>query len=432
MKTAGLLIFAILFVKLTYGQNQSYTESNSGTTNNLTSTKNVYCGNIVVCTWLCGNNGTLKRSTNRGANWIDARGNLPTTNFHVIFSDDCYCLEASLYYTINGVPYHALTYDGGLSWTSQVISWSNYVDMEKTYRSHPLYYDHLDEDTLFVYGDPKNARWGLAITTNGGQTFDTAGLYIPQIGSEWGWNNAMDIKGGHIWFGTNNSHIYRGIRLRNWQALPTPGMVNSYSVWFNDTLKGMVGGENGILFTTNGGNSFTPLPIGGSGNVNGICSDGGPNWWAVRGPNIFYSSNTGTNWSIVYTAPAGNYNYIIVDSTGHHFVGIRDNGGVTIGVSTIGIQQISSEVPEAFRLEQNYPNPFNPSTNIKFQIAKSSFAKITIYDISGKVVNTLVNEELKAGTYEVYFDGTNYASGVYYYMLEAGNYIETKKMVLIK
>ena len=104
---------------------------------------------------------------------------------------------------------------------------------------------------------------------------------------------------------------------------------------------------------------------------------------------------------------------------------------------TIGINKISSEVPTAFRLEQNYPNPFNPISKIKFDIpgavkGKTSDVKLIIYDITGREIQTLVKEKLNPGTYEVAFDGSNYASGVYFYQLRSGDYAETKKLVLLK
>jgi hypothetical protein len=108
-----------------------------------------------------------------------------------------------------------------------------------------------------------------------------------------------------------------------------------------------------------------------------------------------------------------------------------------IDTFTIGIRPISSEVPNRFMLYQNYPNPFNPSTNIKYQITKNvksetSNVKLIIFDILGKEVTTLVNEKQSPGTYEVNWDGTNYPSGVYFYTLTAGDFVETKKMLMIK
>ena len=100
--------------------------------------------------------------------------------------------------------------------------------------------------------------------------------------------------------------------------------------------------------------------------------------------------------------------------------------------SAIGIHQIGSNIPKVFNLYQNYPNPFNPTTKFRFQIAKLSDTKITLYDISGKEVTTLVNEKLQPGTYEVQWDGSSYASGVYFYKLTAGYFVQTKKMVVLK
>lgn len=100
--------------------------------------------------------------------------------------------------------------------------------------------------------------------------------------------------------------------------------------------------------------------------------------------------------------------------------------------SLIGIRKISTEVPRDYSLSQNYPNPFNPKTIINFQLSKFSNVKLVIYDILGREVTMIVNEQLKAGTYEVTWDASKYASGVYFYKLTAGEFTESKKMVLIK
>jgi hypothetical protein len=85
-----------------------------------------------------------------------------------------------------------------------------------------------------------------------------------------------------------------------------------------------------------------------------------------------------------------------------------------------------------FYLNQNYPNPFNPGTTIKYQIPELSFVIVKVYDVLGGEVATLVNEEKLLGNYEVEFDGIGLSSGIYFYQLKAGNYLETKKMVVIK
>jgi hypothetical protein len=100
--------------------------------------------------------------------------------------------------------------------------------------------------------------------------------------------------------------------------------------------------------------------------------------------------------------------------------------------STVGINQISSEVPEEYKLYQNYPNPFNPSTNIKFDISKTSEVKLSIYDITGREVSVLVNEKLLSGSYEFTFNSTGLSSGVYIYRIKAADFVQTRKMLLVK
>jgi len=103
----------------------------------------------------------------------------------------------------------------------------------------------------------------------------------------------------------------------------------------------------------------------------------------------------------------------------------------------ININQISTNIPQNFELKQNYPNPFNPSTIIKFQIKDSRFVTLKVYDILGREVATLINENLKTGTYETQFPNNQYtinqmASGVYFYKLVAGDFVAVKRMILLK
>lgn len=105
---------------------------------------------------------------------------------------------------------------------------------------------------------------------------------------------------------------------------------------------------------------------------------------------------------------------------------------VTIRTNTVSVNSISSIVPVKHRLHSNYPNPFNPVTKIKFEIPKDEFVKITVFDLSGKEVSSLVNEKLKAGIYEASFNAASLASGTYFYKIETSSYTETRKMVLLK
>ena len=114
--------------------------------------------------------------------------------------------------------------------------------------------------------------------------------------------------------------------------------------------------------------------------------------------------------------------------------GVLKSWSINFGLSSqsVGIQEISGEIPREFNLSQNFPNPFNPVTNIQYAISSNQFVKLKVYDLLGREVATLVNEEKPAGSYEVLFDGSQLSSGVYIYRLHSGNYIASKKLILIK
>jgi hypothetical protein len=116
--------------------------------------------------------------------------------------------------------------------------------------------------------------------------------------------------------------------------------------------------------------------------------------------------------------------------------GVLDNGGIgavwVFVASGVGITPISVEVPTHFSLLQNYPNPFNPSTNIRYDLPKNGFVKLVVFDELGREIETLVNENQTAGTYEATFNSSKYSSGVYFYTLTTDNFTDTKKMLMIK
>jgi hypothetical protein len=90
------------------------------------------------------------------------------------------------------------------------------------------------------------------------------------------------------------------------------------------------------------------------------------------------------------------------------------------------------EKPVAFRLYQNYPNPFNPKTVVSYELPVASSVKLVVYDILGREVTELINEKKAAGVHQVTFDGSRFSSGVYFYRMESGNYVQTRKLLLLK
>ena len=157
---------------------------------------------------------------------------------------------------------------------------------------------------------------------------------------------------------------------------------------------------------------------------------------------IKYNSSGTQQWVQIYNGPGNandEANSIAVNNSGYVYITGRSMGsGTYLDYCTIkyyepiGIKKISNEVPSAFSLYQNYPNPFNPNTNINFSIPKTGMLKLIVYDVMGKEVSVIVNSNLQKGTYSINFDGSGLASGVYIYKITAGDFLDVKKMILIK
>jgi len=100
--------------------------------------------------------------------------------------------------------------------------------------------------------------------------------------------------------------------------------------------------------------------------------------------------------------------------------------------SVTGISNISGEAPSVYSLSQNFPNPFNPSTSIKFGLPKDGFVSLKIFDVTGKEIMKLLSADMKAGSYKIDFNAADLSSGIYYYQITSGSFVETRKMILIK
>lgn len=164
------------------------------------------------------------------------------------------------------------------------------------------------------------------------------------------------------------------------------------------------------------------------------------NYYNVKNRSYYYSDGGypgGWNRYKDYAKYFGMRNYVRVSGSAYmnyKLRGCRINGVIYGDTTTvIGINNYSSEIPASTELYQNYPNPFNPVTKIKFDIRNKSNVKLTVYNVSGSEIETLVNEDLSAGSYDVIWNGINYPSGIYFYKLSAsGNLTIVKKMILLK
>jgi hypothetical protein len=137
------------------------------------------------------------------------------------------------------------------------------------------------------------------------------------------------------------------------------------------------------------------------------------------------------DWMIPTNLTVGpNYKIVVVSMEDGAVVDTSE-GTFSIDPAT-GIETQDTEIPDEYKLSQNYPNPFNPLTSIEFAIPNDEFVNLTVYNMLGKTISTLVNERMPGGNYEVNFDASDLSSGVYFYRLTAGSFVNIKKMVVIK
>jgi len=230
----------------------------------------------------------------------------------------------------------------------------------------------------------------------------------------------------------------------NWISQPSGTVMELFDVDFLNPNNGIVVGWDGtILRTTDTGTSWTLQASGTTNRLFGIHYLDLNTQIAVGEDGIILrTTNGGANWT---SQSSGTMNYLYAvsfsDSNNGTAVGRlgtilkTTNGGVTF----ISEDPIPTK-PNSFLLSQNYPNPFNPSTVISYQLPVIGFVTLKVYDILGREVTTLVDEEKPAGEYEVEFNASNLTSrqgsaltsGIYFYQLKAGDFIETRKMVLLK
>ncbi len=191
----------------------------------------------------------------------------------------------------------------------------------------------------------------------------------------------------------------------------------AYCQWSSFPADSMI-----ILSSTNGGTSYSTLVRLSESQLNtapGTCTHPftpAATDWGRRA----YLLPIGTN-KIQFTAVSGFGDHVYLDSI-----------GLDPCWNYIGFTNRNPEIPKVFSLSQNYPNPFNPATKIAFSIPKTSFVKLVVYDILGAEVATLLNETVQPGYHNVTFNGQNLASGVYFYKINAGDFTDVKKMVLVK
>jgi len=394
----AILFCSLIFIVNCYSQWQHCDDINEAYFYSLANS-----GNYIYA----GGEGGVWISTNSGQNWIQS-----SLNNHVVFSiaplGSNIFAGINDYQTTGGV---SLSTNNGQNWIWTSLS--------------GFFYSIAISGNYIYAGDG-----GLWISSNNGQnwTYSSVGngdnVYC------------ITISGDNIFAGTQHYGIY--LSTNNGQSWVQRGLnnqsIHSIAVSGNNIYAGTE--LNGIYLSTNYGLTWAPtsltiylvssIVITGNNVIAGtygvwITTNNGSNW---------VQKNDGFNTIPHVNALLVSNNYLFA-ATSVHSVWRRPLSEV------VGIKEKSNSIPKKYSLYQNYPNPFNPVTKIKFDIpqnvnGKTLDVKLLVYDILGKEITTLVNEQLQAGTYEVTFDGGNLQSGVYFYQLRAGNYTETKKLILMK
>ncbi|MDR3667487.1 MAG: YCF48-related protein [Ignavibacteriaceae bacterium] len=330
-------------------------------------------------------NGLIIRTTDGGDNWNVIDSGSPLYLAGISFAD----MNNGFSVGSNGKITHSS--DGGISWSLQqsgttVFLWN---------------VSAVSANNAFVVGGNYSADNGAILkTTNAGRSWvnlplpSTAGLLgisFPNL------NNATAVGSyGTILHTTNEGNT--------WEKQNSNTAVLLKSVSFIDTLNGIVVGNNGVILkTTNGGNT-----------------------WILR------VSNTNQTLSGVAFVNS-NLAIAVGGSMGNPVIIVSSDGGQT-WVDRINPTFVNNEriVTPSFTLKQNYPNPFNPVTIIEFAIPDRHFISLKIYNSIGNEIETLINKELEPGNHSVPWNPTNLPSGVYYYCLKVGDFIQTKKLIFLK
>lgn len=283
------------------------------------------------------------------------------------------------------------------------------------------------------YGHAVGAVGLIRSTTNGGATWDYQTSNTNQNFSRVVFTSRDT---GFVCGGGASTFLKTTNRGINWSGMQGT-TATLRGMFFVDANTGFVCGSLGrVMKTTNAGTNWSESIVGSSFfNFEDVFFVDQNTGYLAGSGKTAKTTNQGMDW-IIQTNELTPYLYSVFFTNANTGYVAGENGGIwkttTGGGQFVGILQNSNSTPDIFFLQQSYPNPFNPATNIKFDIPKTSFVKLIVYDILGRDAATLVNGELKPGSYQADWDASAFPSGVYFYTLQTKSFTETKKMILIK
>jgi photosystem II stability/assembly factor-like uncharacterized protein len=381
-----------------------------------------------------GKRGSLFKSTNGGASWDTLLAGV------TVIDIDVHPFNSQIIYMTGGINF--LT-PSGIFKTKD--SGKNWIRADFGIRINPeegpvvLAIDPLHPDTLYA-GTGGFFGGNLYKTTDGGKQWQAIGneTYIrngvPAI--------AIDPKNTNIvYVGTaQNGALLKSIDGgKNWKQLDFPEVGIVYDLFVHPLNSKIVYAgtwRHGFYFSKNEGTSWQSANVG--------LPD--PNWVhkiAISRTQIYIAANGG-GMGAVYESSQNNINWKMVGNKsfeqGVNIVSYSAKrnrlllGAPGIYALTIisNVKSLQEKSLSAYRLWQNYPNPFNSHTFIEYHLSEKAFVSLMIYDISHRLIRILVHETQYPGDYRVKFNADNLASGIYFYRLQAGSYIQTQKLVLLR
>lgn len=419
MKRLVFTLIVVFICSVSYSQSGWYQVYNSSAGRSIHSIQFTSENTGYASIWVYSGTGYggLLKTTNGGDNWVNL---MPAGNVW----DFCFLDNNTGYIDFMKTNWNNdhifKTTNGGINW----------FDQDSVYSL--LGIEFFDYNTGFAAGK----YGGGKKTTNGG--INWVQFVAPGCWHQWTTMSCLSadiwiVAGGNICKTTNG-----GV---NWNS--TNGIFFAAICFINNTT-GFVGSDDGAISkTTNAGNNWFVIDsIISSLNPRNIMFVNDNTGYISAGYNqVYKTTDGGYNWSQQVINSSNNaieYVHFINPNTG--FAG-GGNGAIykTTTGGTVFVNNISTEVPSSYSLRQNYPNPFNPITKIKFDIAsiprwrgEGGWTSLKIYDITGREIQTLVNEKLQPGSYEVSFDGSALSSGVYFYKMTAGDYSKARRMIILK
>ncbi|MCW8811500.1 MAG: YCF48-related protein [Ignavibacteriaceae bacterium] len=368
--------------------------------------------------WSAGYSGMLYHTTNGGYNWMEQQSGTTYDINSIYFSGS----QKGWFVGSSGQIFN--TVDGGNSWQQQVSGTSNDL----------FDISFVDDMNGWVVGDEV-----ILHTTNGGSNWNSQ-----SPGYSGGFTSVDFVDLLHGW-ATDISDIGKIIRTTDggntWTVTSGLSAYLLFAIDFvNENTGYSVGMFGAIIKTTNGGNTWVtqpdPPPHDWLYGVHFLNEQTG---WAVGfNGKVIYTTNGGNLWEQQTSGTTAQLNSVYFVDLFHGWAAGEDpysGEGIVINYSTL-ITPVQNNViyttPTEFSLSQNYPNPFNPITTIQYSIPESGNVSLKVFNTLGEEVAELVNEYQQPGIYKVNFNGENLSSGIYFYQINESDYIETKKMVIIK